>query len=235
MSKPTNADKVRKVLSTRKGITPADVTEAAGVPAHLVTAALRKLAEGGFVVAKATKAGTTWRLTAKGSAANASDALAAAPEVATNAQEARQIGRARAARTPKAAKATQPAESVAAAPAKAAAPKAPAPARTAGVDETVAFLEGVRPVSAQPAVATPAKRTRRAAGTAPTVYATFARGELRDAVLSHLQATDGALTVHQVATALNAQAAPVATNLQRMANKGLVDMTSDKPATYRAA
>lgn len=118
-------------------------------------------------------------------------------------------------------------------------PQPPAAANTptgGDLGAVVGFMESVRPVSAPPAE--PEKKARRPrAGGAPKTYAVFGRGELQDAILSHVQGlpagTDA--TPYQVATALKAYPGAVAYGLGRLVVKGNVVKTSDQPQRFAAA
>ena len=106
--------------------------------------------------------------------------------------------------------------------------------RTVAPDPVASASTVDKPVEGPgPEQATP-KRTRRAAADRPPVTA-FARGQLRDAVLSHLQGLPPGetTTAGAIARALNSHASPVATNLVRMVKAGLV--VTSEPARYRAA
>lgn len=104
------------------------------------------------------------------------------------------------------------------------------------VGAVVAFMESARPVSAPPAEPVKATRARRDPAAREVAYATFGRGELQQAILSHLQAQpQGAdLTPYEVAKALNAQPGAVGYGLVRLEVKGNATMTADKPKRYAA-
>jgi len=116
-------------------------------------------------------------------------------------------------------------------------PEAPADGSLAAVAE---WMGAVRPVSAPPADANLGRRTRTRARTgtgdsgAPR---SWARGELRDAVLAHLRGLpEGeAHTPHQIAKALGAYVGPVATNCRRQVAAGTVAELDGPPVRYRAA
>lgn len=137
----------------------------------------------------------------------------------------------------------QAVESDAEAPEPVAVPQAPPAARTpsgGALGDVVGYLEAVRPVS--PAPPTPPKATR--ATRAPRdpnaqPYTTWARGELRSAVLAYVLAlpVGDAVTPQQVSTALNCVPGhgSVAYTLDRLCTEGSLTLTSDKPRRYAAA
>lgn len=223
---------------TTKGQTVEQIADATVYTPGIVRPQLQALAEAGLAVAKPSKkTGTAWSLTKTGLAT-------LGPDGATSpAHAARRAGRATHAAAQLAA--VKPARKAAAPRTARRVPQAPAPAATpaaagvaGGMDAVVAFMEDARPVSAAPAPPAPRKRARRDPAAPPPVYATFERGQLRDAVLSHLQARPAEadpVTATEVAKALNAQTAPVATNLDRMTGKGLVTLVMTEPRRYVAA
>lgn len=227
---PTRAERILTALVAAPGNTEA-VAAATGLTPSVTAIALQSLATRGHAVARASKKnGTTWSATKAGKLAAAPDAAAElasqiapkAPRHLASVKDGRNGGGRRAKATPPPA-----AEAPVEAPKATRTPKAPAPAsRPAGGDvaATIAHMESVRPVSVQPATGTPAKRTRVARTTDKPTYRTWERGQLRDAVLTHLQGLPqgSQATVTEISRALSAQAGPVFSNLGRMAKAGTV-------------
>lgn len=100
----------------------------------------------------------------------------------------------------------------------------------------VGFMESVRPVSAPPVEPESKPRRVRKPKADAARLAVWKRGELQQAILAHVQGLPAgeSATPHQVAKAINSGAGAVSYGLDRLATKGNVTKTSDKPIRYAA-